>query len=106
MDAPSKLVGWFSRVFTYGFRYYNDETQEEMKTLNQVNFLISMGSSYEYLEADGKIDAIKTVFAGDRIANKADELNFYFFDETSHDKITAERKDQYIKKAFNIASNL
>ncbi|MCR5026589.1 MAG: NAD(P)H-dependent oxidoreductase [Methanobrevibacter sp.] len=28
LDAPSKLVGWFSRVFTYGFRYYNDDEQE------------------------------------------------------------------------------
>ena len=50
-----------------------------MKTLRQVNFLISMESSYEDLNADGKIDAIKTIFARDRLNNKADDINFYFF---------------------------
>ena len=44
MDAPSKLVGWFSRVFTYGFRYYNDDALSSMKILKEVNFLIGTGS--------------------------------------------------------------
>ena len=105
MDAPSKLVGWFSRVFTYGFRYYNDDEQESMKTLSQVNFIISAGSSYEDLKADGKIDAIKTIFAGDRLNGKADEINFYFFSETAHDKITPETKKQYVGEVFEIAKN-
>ena len=33
LDAPLKLVGWFSRVFTYDFRYYNDDVPSSMKTL-------------------------------------------------------------------------
>jgi NAD(P)H dehydrogenase (quinone) len=105
MDAPSKLVGWFSRVFTYGFRYCDEESQESMRTLVEVNFIISTGSGYDDLKADGKIDAIKTVFSKDRINDKADNVNFYFFSETSHDKITPELKDQYIKEAFEIARN-
>lgn len=105
MDAPSKLVGWFSRVFTYGFRYYNDDEQESMKTLSQANFIIGTGSSYEDLKADGKIDAIKTIFATDRINEKADDINFYFFSETAHDKITPETKKQYIDEVFEIAKN-
>jgi NAD(P)H dehydrogenase (quinone) len=105
MDAPSKLVGWFSRVFTYGFRYYNDDSHESMKTLAQANFIISAGSSYEDLKADGKIDAIKTIFASDRISEKADNINFYFFSETAHDKITQETKKQYVDEVFEIAKN-
>ena len=105
MDAPSKLVGWFSRVFTYGFRYYNDDEVESMKTLEQANFIISTGSSYDDLKADGKIDAIKTIFAADRISEKADDINFYFFSETAHDKITPETKKQYIEDVFEIAKN-
>lgn len=105
MDAPSKLVGWFSRVFTYGFRYYNDDRKESMKTLKKVNFLISMGSNFNDLNADGKIDALKTIFAKDRINNKSDSIDFYFFNETSHDKISSQQKKVYIKKAFDIASN-
>lgn len=90
MDAPSKLVGWFSRVFTYGFRYYNDDALSSMKILKEVNFLIGTGSSFKDLKADGKIDAIKTIFSNDRINDKAENINFYFFSETSHDKITDE----------------
>jgi NAD(P)H dehydrogenase (quinone) len=105
MDAPSKLVGWFSRVFTYGFRYYNDDEQESMKTLTQANFIISTGSSYEDLKADGKIDAIKTVFAKDRINDKADDINFYFFSETAHDKITPETKKRYVGEVFEIGKD-
>ena len=105
MDAPSKLVGWFSRVFTYGFRYYNDDAPSSMKTLEQVNFLISTGSSYEDLEADDKIDAIKTIFSKDRINDKAKNINFYFFSETSHDKITDELKAKYVKEVFLIGKN-
>ena len=105
MDAPSKLVGWFSRVFTYGFRYYNDDTPPSMKTLTEVNFIIGTGSSFDDLNADGKIDAIKTIFAKDRINDKADNVNFYFFSETSHDKISPQLKNQYIEKAFVIGKN-
>jgi NAD(P)H dehydrogenase (quinone) len=105
MDAPSKLVGWFSRVFTYGFRYYNDDNVESMKTLTEVNFIIGTGSSYDDLRADGKIDALKTIFEKDRINNKADKVNFYFFSETSHDKITPHLKNQYIDEIFDIAKN-
>lgn len=104
MDAPSKLVGWFSRVFTYGFRYYNDDSQESMKTLTQANFIIGTGSGFDDLKADGKIDAIKTIFSKDRINNKEDKINF-FFSETSHDKITPEIKEQYVNEVFEIAKN-
>jgi NAD(P)H dehydrogenase (quinone) len=105
MDAPSKLVGWFSRVFTYGFRYCDDDNPGSMKTLEEVNFIISAGSGYNDLKADGKIDAIKTVFAKDRINDKANRTNFYFFNETSHDKITPELKNSYIEEVFEIARN-
>lgn len=105
MDTPSKLVGWFSRVFTYGFRYYNDDVPPAMKTLSEVNFIIGTGSSCSDLKADGKIDAIKTIFAGDRLNDKANEINFYFFSETSHDKITPETKNQYLDEVFEIGKS-
>ena len=55
MDAPSKLVGYFSRVFTKGFKYdYDDGINTTMKTMDETNFLISAGSSYESLKDDGK----------------------------------------------------
>lgn len=105
MDAPSKLVGWFSSVFTYGFRYFNDDALSSMKILKEVNFLIGTGSSFKDLKADGKIDAIKTIFSNDRINDKAENINFYFFSETSHDKITDELKIHYVNQVFEIGKN-
>lgn len=103
MDAPSKLVGYFSRVFTLGFRYTNDDTESSMNRLRQVNFLIVTGSSYEDLLKDGKIDALRTVFVDDRIADKADQTRMYFFPNTAaHKRERVLNRERYIRRAQKI----
>ena len=63
MDAPSKLVGYFARVFTKGFKYdYDDCKSVSMNTMIHTNFLISAGSNYDDLEKDGKVNALETIF--------------------------------------------
>ncbi len=100
MDAPSKLVGWFNRVFTYNFRYGGEET---MKKLDKVIFLIVTGSGYSDLKQDGKIDALEKIFITDRISNKAKIVDMHYFSSTSREKEERElNKDKYIKKAFEI----
>lgn len=103
MDAPSKLVGYFSRVFTLGFRYTNDDTESSMNRLSQVNFLIVTGSSYEDLLKDGKIDALRTVFVDDRIADKAEQTRMYFFSNTAtHKRERTLNRKRYIRRAQKI----
>ena len=103
MDAPSKLVGYFSRVFTVGFRYTNDDTKESMNRLKEVNFLIITGSSYDDLLNDGKIDALKTIFVDDRIADKAERTRMYFFSNTAvHKKERLLNKQRYIKRQVRL----
>ncbi|WP_069593099.1 NAD(P)H-dependent oxidoreductase [Methanosphaera sp. WGK6] len=102
MDAPAKLVGWFTRVFTHGFRYHIEENKETMKTINKVNFLIITGSNYEDLKADGKIDALETIFKTDRINNKAKKTEFTYFSSASHDKLDKTRENKYIKQAYEL----
>lgn len=103
MDAPSKLVGYFSRVFTVGFRYTNDDTDSAMNTLKEVNFLIVTGSSYDDLLNDGKIDALKTMFVDDRISDKAERTRMYFFSNTAvHKKERLLNKQRYIQRAKKI----
>lgn len=47
MDAPSKLVGYFARVFTKGFKYgYDGGKSASMRIMIHTNFLISAGSNY------------------------------------------------------------
>ena len=80
MDAPSKLVGYFARVFTKGFKYdYDDGKSASMKTMVHTNFLISAGSSYDDLEKDGKINALETIFIKDKLAGKTKKTNTYIF---------------------------
>ena len=103
MDAPAKLVGYFSRVFTRGFRYNNDDTKPTMNTLKEVNFLIITGSDYDDLLKDGKIDALKKIFVEDRISDKSESIKMYFFSNTApHKKERSLNKDKYIRKAKKI----
>ncbi|MBE6485268.1 MAG: hypothetical protein E7Z85_00305 [Methanosphaera stadtmanae] len=104
MDAPSKLVGYFSRVFTKGFKYdYDEGTNATMNIMDETNFLISAGSSYETLKDDGKVEALETIFVKDRMAGKTKRTNLYFFTETTFLKEKELNKLQnHIKKAKNI----
>ncbi|WP_455645433.1 NAD(P)H-dependent oxidoreductase [Methanosphaera sp.] len=105
MDAPAKLVGWFTRVFTHGFRYHMEENKESMKTIDKVNFLIITGSGYEDLKQDGKIKTLETIFKEDRISNKARKVEFTYFSSASHEKISKTQEDNYIEQAYKIGLN-
>lgn len=90
MDAPSKLVGYFTRIFTKGFRYGDVES---MKTFKQINFIIITGSGFHDLKSDGKIDALKTIFIEDRLNGKSEKFRMFFFTDTS-----PEKEERYINK--------
>lgn len=82
MDTPAKLVGYFTRVFTKGFKYdHENGCKSTMKTMKETNFLISAGSNYEELKQGGKLKALKTIFIEDRMAGKTEKTNMHIFDE-------------------------
>lgn len=56
-EAPAKLVGWFDRVWTFGFAYGN----RRMKFLDKALILATAGSSQEHLESSGLLDSMKKV---------------------------------------------
>lgn len=103
MDAPSKLVGYFSRVFTKGFKYENENNISNMNTLKCTNFLISAGSDYATLKDDGKIDSLKKVFIEDRMSEKTEKAKMYFFTQTTYEK---EKKYNNKEKYFNLAKDI
>ena len=107
MDAPAKLVGYFARVFTKGFKYdHEDGSPATMKTMDVTNFLISTGSSYEELKKDGKLDALETIFIKDRMAGKTKKTNIYIFDETTHHKeLMLNNREKYRLKSEKIGKN-
>ena len=107
MDAPAKLVGYFARVFTKGFKYdHENGSKSAMKIMKETNFLISAGSNYDELNHDGKLKALKTIFVEDRMAGKTEKTNMHIFDETTyHKELILNNRKNYALKAKKIGKN-
>lgn len=96
-EAPSKLVGWFQRVWTYGFAYGN----QTMKTLEKALFLVTMGGDSREVMRRRQIDAMKEVMIGDRIANRTLENEFIIYDRMSRDYPDRKQKiEDYLEDAY------
>ncbi len=99
-EAPAKLVGWFQRVWTYGFAY-GDAPQ--MKQLKKALFLVSFGGNAKERLRQEQIGAMKTVMIGDRIGNRAKTAEMIVFDETArlgNGETRKKQMDLYLDEAY------
>ncbi len=78
-EAPAKLVGWFDRVWTYGFAY----GERSMKRLSKALVICISGHTLEKLEEYGHLASMKTVMLGDRIFDRAYESKMVALDGTT-----------------------
>jgi NAD(P)H dehydrogenase (quinone) len=102
-EAPGKLVGWFDRVWTYGFAY-GDKT---MKVLDKALILCSAGNPIDRLEQLGLLDSMKRVMLGDRLFGRARQTEFIVFDNTSRENALRERNwDMNLRKAYEKGRDL
>ncbi len=102
-EAPAKLVGWFDRVWSYGFAY-GDKT---MKMLEKAVVLCSAGNPMEHLEQFGLLDSMKKVMLGDRLFGRAKQSEFIVFDCTSRENELREKNwDSNLQKAYEIGKTL
>jgi NAD(P)H dehydrogenase (quinone) len=96
-EAPAKLVGWFDRVWSYGFAY----GEKTMKLLDKAIILCSAGNPIERLEQFGLLDSMKKVMLGDRLFGRAREMEFIVFDNTSRENELREKNwDINLQKAY------
>lgn len=96
-EAPAKLVGWFDRVWTYGFAY----GEKTMKMMDKALIMVSAGNPLERLESFGLLDSMKKVMFGDRLFGRAAETEFVVFDSTSRENTLREKNwDSNLKKAY------
>jgi len=103
-EAPAKLVGWFDRVWTYGFAYGPNRT---MKQLEKAFVLVSAGNTVEYFNSTGIGDAMKKVTMEDRLFDRAKQKEMIIFEATSHEKEDRNLNwDKHLKRAFEIGANL
>ena len=98
-EAPAKLVGWFDRVWSYGFAY----GEKTMKVLDKALILCSAGNPIERLEELGLLDSMKKVMLGDRLFGRAKQMEFIVFDNTSRENELREKNwDANLKNAYEI----
>ena len=101
-EAPAKLVGWFDRVWTYGFAYGN----KTMKMMEKAMILVSAGNPIERLESFGLLDSMKKVMFGDRLVERAKKTEFVVFDSTSRENPLREANwDSNLEKAYEKGLN-
>lgn len=105
-EAPAKLVGWFDRVWTFGFAY--DDENRGMKQLEKALVICIAGHGLYHLKEYGHYDAMKTVMLGDRIFNRAKTKDFIVLDAMSKYAIEAREAnwDKNLKTAFEAGRTL
>lgn len=96
-EAPAKLVGWFDRVWSYGFAYGN----KKMKMLEKGMILCSAGNSTERLEQFGLLTSMKRVMFGDRLFGRIRKNEFVLFSNTSREnELRTKNWDQNLLNAY------
>ncbi len=102
-EAPAKLVGWFDRVWSYGFAY----GEKTMKVLDKAMILCSAGNPIKRLEEFGLLDSMKRVMLGDRLFGRARQMEFIVFDNTSRENELREKNwDMNLQKAYETGKGL
>jgi NAD(P)H dehydrogenase (quinone) len=103
-EAPAKLVGWFDRVWTYGFAY----GERKMKKLKKAIFLVVAGHTLEHLKEYGHYDAMKTVMLDDRIFDRAESKEMIVLDGTTkfNSELRQANWDKHLKTVFEMGKNL
>ncbi len=97
-EAPAKLVGWFDRVWSYGFAY-GDKT---MKMLDKALFMCTTGHDLITLEQFGFLESMKNVMIGDRLAKRVRRSDFVVFDGMSKEKKSRQNNwEKHLETAYN-----
>ena len=97
-DAPAKLVGWFDRVWTYGFAYGENRT---MKMLKKGLILCSAGNTMEYFRRTGILGALKKVMLEDRLFDRVKTKELLIMDGTSRETpLREQNREAHLKRAF------
>ena len=101
-DAPAKLVGWFNRVWTFGFAYGENRG---MKQLEKGLVLCIAGNTLEYFERTGLGEAMNRVFLNDRLFDRVKRKELIILDATSRELAERELyREKHMKRAFEAGS--
>lgn len=116
-EAPAKLVGWFDRVWSYGFAYgagedakasVHNDAATPMKKLSKALVLACCGNTEETLRNQGRLQAMENVMLGDRIYDRAEQKAFVLLGGTERNNagLRAQMRRQHLEKAYRLAFEL
>lgn len=103
-EAPAKLVGWFDRVWTYGFAY----GERTMKKLQKAIVICVTGRTIEHLNQHGHIESMERIMLGDRIFDRVYESKMIILDGTTKANMEQRQKNwnKHLETAFNAGCSL
>ena len=102
-EAPAKLVGWFDRVWTYGFAYGDNRT---MKLLEKGLMLCSAGNTLQYFEETGLGEAMKKVMQH-RLFDRVKHKEMIILEATSRELPDRDlNRSRHLKRAFDAGAAL
>jgi NAD(P)H dehydrogenase (quinone) len=97
-DAPAKLVGWFDRVWTYGFAYGENRS---MKQLEKGLVICSAGNTMEYFRRTGILGALEKVMLDDRLFDRVKTKELIILDGTSRETpLREQNRAARLERAF------
>jgi NAD(P)H dehydrogenase (quinone) len=103
-EAPAKLVGWFDRVWTFGFAYGENRT---MKQLEKALLLVSAGNTLEYFEQTGLGEAMEKVMLRDRLFDRVKQKEMIIFEAASRELEARKLNwDTHLQRAFEAGAGL
>ena len=103
-DAPAKLIGWFNRVWTFGFAYGENRA---MKQLEKGLFLCVAGNTLEYFGRTGIGEAMRKVSLDDRLFDRVKAKEMIIFDATSRELKERELfREKHLKRAYTAGTEI
>ena len=107
-EAPAKLVGWFDRVWTFGFAYGDASVKASMKKLSKALVLACSGNTEAALREQGRLQAMENVMLDDRIYDRAEQKEFVLMGGTERNNaaLRAQMREQHLEKAYQLACAL
>lgn len=103
-EAPAKLVGWFDRVWTYGFAYGN----RKMKKLEKALVICVTGHSLHRLKEYGHLESMRTVMLGDRLFDRVISKDMIVLDSMTKYNMQARKEnwDKHLLTAYRAGETL
>ena len=103
-ESPAKLVGWFDRVWTWGFAY----GERRMKKLKRALVICVAGHTMEHLKGYGHYDAMRTVMLGDRIFDRAEGSELAVLDGMAKSDLGLRRANwgRHLQTAFALGRGI